>query len=72
MPFFMFAARVSKSHRSFLYLHSSHIVAKISALIPSANNPYLALVSGGSQVYIVLHGEEADEHSVIKMFLAAW
>lgn len=56
----------------FWYLPSSHIVAKISALIPSANNPYLALISGGSQVYIVLHEEEADEHSIIKMFLAAW
>lgn len=56
----------------FLYLHSSHTVAKIRARIPSANSPYLALVSGGSQVYIVLHEEEADEHSVIKMFAAAW
>lgn len=56
----------------FPYLHSPHIVAKISTLIPLSNSPYLALVSGGSQVYIVLHGEEADEHGVIKMFLGAW
>lgn len=38
----------------------SHIVAKISALIPSASNLYLALVSGGV-TSIVLHEEEADE-----------
>lgn len=56
----------------FFHLHSSHIVPKISTLIPPTNNPYLALVSGGSQVYIVLHEEEADEHSIIKMFLTAW
>lgn len=56
----------------FLHLHSSHTVPKISTLIPPTNNPYLALVSGGSQVYIVLHEEEADEHSIIKMFLTAW
>lgn len=55
-----------------LYLHSSHIVVKISTLIPAANNPYLALVSGGSQVLIVQQRQEADEHSIIKTFLAAW
>lgn len=71
MAFHVFVSPVSKSHHSFLYLHSSHIVAKISALIPSANSPYLAPVSGGSRVHIVLHEEEADEHSIIKMFLAA-
>jgi len=72
MSFHTFVFGVSKSHRSFLYLHSSHIVLKISTLIPTANNPYLALVSGGSQVLIVQHREEADEHSIIKMFLPAW
>lgn len=69
----VFVSRVSKSHHSFfffLYLHSRHIVAKISALIPSANNPRILLPSlEGSQVYIVLRREEADEHSLIKMFL---
>lgn len=72
MPFYMFVVHVAKYHRSFLYLHFSLIVAKIRTLIRSANNRYLALVSGGSQVYIVLHEEEADEHSIIKMFPAAW
>lgn len=45
---------------------------KIRTLIATANNPYLALVSGGPQVLIVQHGEEADERSVIKMFLPGW
>lgn len=70
-PFVSSVSQIS-SLLFFLYLHSSHTVAKIRARIPSANSPYLALVSGGSQVYIVLHEEEADEHSVIKMFAAAW
>lgn len=49
----------------------SHIVAKISALIPSANNPYLALVSGGSRVLFYTE-RWLMNNSVIKMFPVAW
>lgn len=51
----------------------SHTVhrGKDKHLMSTANNLYLALVRGGSQVRIVLHREEADEHSLIKMFQAA-
>lgn len=66
----MFLSLVFKSRQSFSVF--SLTAVKISTLIATANNPYLALVSGGSQVLIVQHGEEADESSVIKMFLPGW
>lgn len=49
----------------------SNIVAKISTLIPSANNPYRALVSGGSQVLFYMR-RRLMNNSVIKMFPLAW
>lgn len=49
----------------------SNIVAKISTLIPSASNLYLALVSGGSQVLFYTK-RRLMNNSVIKMFPAAW
>jgi len=53
------------------YLHSSHIVAQISARIPSADGPRIPLSSLEGREYILFYaGDEADEHSVIKMFPA--
>lgn len=50
---------------------TAHIVAKISALIPSAKDSYLAPVSGGSRALFYTK-RRLMNNRVIKMFPAAW